>query len=174
MNLFFRLFDFGIPVHVIITDVALAFVASLFGFYVCKGKRFSHVVQIWIIAYLFLMLYSTVIGRTPQLEVSIHLIPFWSIGAIQSGLIETIYEKLNNVIFFIPYGLLLALYFNTKPVWNSVKIGILTSIVIELLQLVTKTGMCETDDVICNTLGCFIGAILVYGVNKAVRLLRKG
>lgn len=62
------------------------------------------------ISCLFLMLYSTVLGRSSTESVSLHLMPFWSMEAIQGGFVETVYEKIYNVIFFVLYGILLRLY----------------------------------------------------------------
>lgn len=95
-------------------------------------------------------------GRSSAESVSLYLMPFWSIEAIQGGVAETVYEKIYNVI-----GILLRLYFRKKAVTRSLMIGAVTSIWIELLQLITRTGTCETDDVICNTVGCVIGAGVV-------------
>ena len=39
-------------------------------------------------------------------------------------------------------------------------ISFLSSLSVELLQLVTKLGSCDVDDIIMNTLGGFFGYIL--------------
>lgn len=156
MNLFFRLFHTGIPTTVLIATIAIAIPLSLWLALKRKHCNWNSASIVWIAAYMFLMLYSTVLGRTPRESANIELIPFWSIGAIQSGLIEVLYEKIYNVLFFIPYGILLGLY-HTHNFSKAILFGLLTSIGIELLQLITRTGTCETDDVICNTLGCAMG-----------------
>lgn len=56
----------------------------------------------------------------------------------------------------------------------AVLIGCLTSVIIELLQFITRTGTCETDDVICNTVGCGIGAGMAVGVQKIYRIIANG
>lgn len=45
--------------------------------------------------------------------------------------------------------------------------GILLSVGIEALQLYLKRGLCETDDIIHNTLGCLIG----YGVILSAKII---
>lgn len=173
-SLFYGLFRIGIPWEVCICVCVVSSLLSVVLWYLLtESYKERYIIVVWIASCLFLMLYSTVIGRSPHAEVSMQLIPFWSVGAIQSGLIETMYEKFNNVLFFIPYGFLLALYIKTRMVWNSVKVGILTSIIIEFLQLITRTGTCETDDVICNTLGCMVGALFAVGIVRLCDLLRK-
>lgn len=168
LSIFFSLFDTGIPWAVIGITVLMAIFASAWLYH----KRRKRVLLPWIMAVLFLMLYTAVLRRTSQPEYSIHLMPFWSIQAIQDGYIETLYEKIYNVLFFVPYGCLLGLKGSnssssskgSKGMKGAVLIGFLTSVSIELLQLITRTGTCETDDVIFNTLGCTIGAIVVYGL----------
>lgn len=118
------------------------------------------------------MLYSTVLGREPRDCVSIQLVPFDSIRVIRAGFIERLYEKIYNVIFFVPLGCLYALYFRRKVILSSLMAGVATSIGIELLQLATCTGTCETDDVICNAVGCLIGACVVTGCRRSYLLLR--
>lgn len=44
--------------------------------------------------------------------------------------------------------------------WKVALIGLVFSSFIELSQLVLKRGLCETDDVIHNTVGCVVGYIM--------------
>lgn len=138
-----------------------------------KWKRRKGVLIVWIAACLFLMLYISVFKREPKTEMSINLVPFWSIGAMRDGLVETFYEKIFNVLFFVPYGCLLGAYFRNNTIKRAVLIGLATSAVIELLQLFTCTGTCETDDVICNTFGCFIGAGMFIACKRICKKLYK-
>ena len=58
---------------------------------------------------------------------------------------------------------------------GAMLLGLITSVTIELLQLITRTGTCETDDVICNTVGCAIGAMIgttLYKLSKIIKLKR--
>lgn len=164
MDLFFRLFNPGISLRIFAIVMLATFVTTIVLYYKAS-RRSTAILAVWIVACLFLMLYATVLGRTPHEGFSVNLVPLWSIGAIRDGYVETIYEKIYNVIFFAPYGMLLGLYFGLdstwpKAVWRSLKAGVVTSVAIELLQLITRTGTCETDDVICNALGCAAGCML--------------
>lgn len=171
MKLFFELFHTGIPFSVYVISLILGVTCSVF---LMLTKSFSNrlLLLIWLSLVLFLMLYTTVIGREPKPYCNYHLIPFWSIQAIRDGYIETLYEKIYNVLFFVPYGLLLGLYFKKHPVRYSFFVGCITSIGIELLQFITRTGTCETDDVICNTLGCGIGLIIAIGCMKLFKRVK--
>ena len=53
-------------------------------------------------------------------------------------------------------------YVNWK---GAMVVGLLISVVIEVLQFVFKRGLCEVDDVIHNVLGCMIG----YGVASILK-----
>lgn len=170
MDLFFRLFNPGIPRLILCVTMVMAIATSV-GIALHKGaaNRMKSILVVWIGACLFLMLYVTVIGRAPNENANVMLTPFWSIGAMRDGLVETYYEKIYNVLFFIPLGALSGLYFKRKVMARSLLAGAVVSISIELLQLVTRTGTCETDDVICNTLGCIMGASMVYAINCVCR-----
>ncbi len=71
-------------------------------------------------------------------------------------------EVLLNILLYVPMGYLLPFVF--KPLRYSVAactfIGFVCSILTEYTQLVFRIGYCQVDDIINNTLGCFIGAVL--------------
>lgn len=152
LDLFWSLFNPGIPLSVYVISFCVGILGSIV-LMLLKSLSYRHILTIWLTVILFLMLYSTVIGRESQPYHDYHLIPFWSFHAIQEGFIETLYEKIYNVIFFVPYGCLLGF----RSFKKSILIGCATSVFIELLQLITRTGTCETDDVICNTVGVLSG-----------------
>lgn len=154
-----------IPLFIWLAVFTLAIAVSLYLFLKSVDKH-HRILLTWLFAILFLMFFSTVIGRESIDTISLKLTPFWSIEAIQNGYIETLYEKIYNVIFFIPYGFLLRLYFRRKAFSSTLLVGFITSSLIECLQLITKTGTCEIDDVICNTVGCLIGSLLAVGIVK--------
>lgn len=168
VDLFWSLFNPEIPPSVYVCCLVVGSIGSAI-ILLNKTTTNRHIITLWLLLDLFLMLYSTVIGREPQPYHNIHLIPFWSLGAIQDGLIEVLYEKIYNVIFFVPYGCLLGF----RSFIKSILIGCATSVFIELLQLITRTGTCETDDVICNTVGCAIGAMIgttLYKLSEIIKL----
>lgn len=89
------------------------------------------------------------------------LIPFYSF--IEAKIQPEIYRSmLMNVFLFVPLGLTMP-YALPDSVKHIVKTTVFASCAfsatIELLQLVFRLGRCETDDLICNTLGASIGAI---------------
>ena len=66
-------------------------------------------------------------------------------------------QYVQNILFFMPYGLL----FPWKDNWKRVFVtALVLSVFIELFQFIFNLGWCEVDDVISNTLGAMIG----YGI----------
>ena len=50
--------------------------------------------------------------------------------------------------------------------------GIVLSVIIELLQLLSGKGLCEFDDILHNTLGTFIGVSIYILVETVVKRKR--
>lgn len=69
----------------------------------------------------------------------------------------------------MPFGLLIYLCFGEKWGLKVVLIGFLLFATVELIQLIFKIGVFEFDDMIGNTIGCLIGAV----VGKTARKMKK-
>ena len=114
-------------------------------------------------AYILFILMETVLGRESGVG-RVELVPFWSYSHPELRM-----EIVLNYILFIPLGVLLYLCFGEKFGLRVVIAGFLLSALIELIQLTFKIGVFEFDDMIGNTVGCLIGAV----VGKATRELKK-
>lgn len=107
------------------------------------------------------ILYATILTRSEG-NTGLILIPFATFTAARQHP-ELYREMLMNVFLFFPLGLTLS---NALPRrWHRWGKIILTSLVgcalsaeIEYAQYRYALGLAETDDVICNTLGAFLGA----------------
>ena len=110
----------------------------------------------------FIILYTTILTRTPGVPEAV-LAPFASLTAARQQP-ELYRAMLMNVFLFFPLGLTLS---NALPQkWHRWGRIILTTVVgcilsagIEYTQDRYALGMAEVDDVICNTLGAFLGAV---------------
>ena len=71
-----------------------------------------------------------------------------------------------NVVAFVPIGLLLGVVFRNIKWWRVLLIGGCISISIEILQLITKRGFSEIDDVIHNVFGCMVGFLITCCFSK--------
>lgn len=78
-------------------------------------------------------------------------------------------EIVLNYLLFMPLGFLLYLCFGEKFGLRVVIAGLLLSVSIELIQLLFNIGLFEFDDMIGNTIGCLIGAV----VGKVTRVIKK-
>ena len=106
-------------------------------------------------------LYATLFSRAEG-STGLILTPFASLTAAQQQP-ELYREMLMNVFLFFPLGLTLS---NALPRrwhrWGRIAlttlVGCILSAGIEYAQYRCALGLAETDDVICNTLGAFLGA----------------
>ena len=71
---------------------------------------------------------------------------------------KQIYE---NIIMFVPYAILLYGFSECfRKAFRMMGIGAVSSLIIEIMQWVTKTGYFELDDIMTNTLGMMIGYLI--------------
>lgn len=90
-----------------------------------------------------------------------HFYPlFWSYKAILNGSVESLIENIGNIILFIPIGVIAALYFHFN-IKKSLLIGLAVSLLIESSQWFFWLGAFEIDDLLNNTIGACIGAVLI-------------
>lgn len=120
----------------------------------------------------FIILYATILNRTPG-NYELILTPFATFTAAQQQP-ELYREMLMNIFLFFPLGLTLS---NALPQkwhrWGRIAlttfVGCALSAGIEYAQYRCALGLAETDDVICNTLGAFIGStslLIAHAIEK--------
>ncbi len=123
--------------------------------------------------YIFLLLYATLLSRTPSDARMYQLEPFASLkGAFEmaegTGLrikAPQVLEGISlNLCLCVPVGYLLPLVFLQRGkrirFWQVICAGAAVSAVIELTQFVTCLGMLELDDWLLNTMGASLGYLL--------------
>ena len=166
---------------IVILTVLLFAIISLITLCWRKRIRCSQAVA-WflLLLYLITVLGSTVFTRIPgerkyQLEV------FWSWKKIfhsvaQNGFVlqnQLLQENILNMVMLFPVGFLLPLVFARKIKWyQGLLFGMAVSSGIELLQLFLCRGLFEFDDIIHNSFGCMIGALLGNVVWRLERRIR--
>ena len=77
---------------------------------------------------------------------------------IMEGQTGFIMEALLNVLMLVPVGFLIGML--KRGFCTAAGAGFLFSAFIEIMQLVTTRGLCETDDVLHNTLGAIVGYVI--------------
>lgn len=123
-----------------------------------------------LVEYFFLVLCSTVFCRPERPEMEYMLTPFWKYWiAFRMLNLFGLFEIVMNIVLFMPIGFLAPTCLKSFRFIKSEFLRVLVfcmslSVTIEVLQLVLKRGMCETDDLTHNTLGALIG----YGLYRLV------
>lgn len=95
---------------------------------------------------------------------SLSLVPFTDGG--------TIGEMIDNVIIFIPFGLLLNVNFKRVGFLPKFVSILACSVAFELIQFIFAIGATSTTDVITNTVGGFLG-LKLYGLSSQSMNSRK-
>lgn len=140
-----------------------------------KTKR---IVRIWgrmnfvlyMVFTLYIMFFSESLDRTNvgdsyryNLTLFKEISRFWNMRYTY-GWHVTIVNLLGNVVCFIPFGFLLPTLSKKKLFKNFLSVtfmAMLFSIGIETAQLLMKVGAFDVDDIFLNTLGGFMGYILM-------------
>ena len=172
MDTIFEWVNPRIPVEYVLLSFIILSVIIVMGMLMIKGNRIKRFVLGALLAdYYFLVLCSTVICRNGGRERQMVLMPFWKYPDIWNKVDypADLIEVLLNVALFVPIGLLLGgLGLKTKKILLS---GICLSGIIEVSQFAFCKGLCETDDVMHNSVGAFLGYLGFLGILKGKRIL---
>ena len=121
---------------------------------------------IYLSALVYFLFFSEQLGRVPSDEYKYSLVPFKEIRRyLRYGrAIGGYYVMLNllgNIVCFMPFGFVLPVISrNQRKFWKITLLSFLTSLLVELIQLVSKVGSCDVDDMLLNTLGGMTGYVL--------------
>ena len=143
-----------------------------------KKKRWAAINAVIFSLSTVVILYATILGRTSG-DYKLILTPFATFSAARQQP-ELYREMLMNVFLFFPLGLTLS---NALPQkwyrWGRIAlttlVGCIFSAGIEYAQYRYALGMAEVDDVICNTLGAFIGStslLIAHAIEKSRERVR--
>lgn len=164
---------YAIPLHMVIfLMLALLIVWAMLFLHQNQRKR-SIINAVLCSITALTILYATILTRSAGVPEAI-LTPFASLTAARIQP-EIYREMLMNVFLFFPLGLTLS---NALPRkwhrWGRIAlttlIGCILSVGIEYAQYRYALGMAEVDDVICNTLGAFIGStslLIAHAIEKS-------
>jgi glycopeptide antibiotics resistance protein len=119
--------------------------------------------------YLSGIFYITLFSRVASEEgQGVNLLPFrfvyWIIqyakGPTYQGVFRPILGVYMNILMFIPFGFLAKVWKPTMAPWKIILAGFGFTLIIESAQLVFHLGMFETDDLITNTVGTWVGTVI--------------
>jgi len=121
-------------------------------------KSFSKtLLALYVLCLLWLILFKTSLDLFAVLDhqkSSLNLIPF----AHHSGANSR--EMIDNLIVFIPLGLLLSVNFKRASLWRKLALVGFLSLTAEMLQFALAIGVADITDVLMNIFGGLIGLTL--------------
>jgi len=127
---------------------------------------------IYFVVLFYFLFFSEEMGRTySEREYHYNLVPFHEINRFIQyykviGMPAVLLNLVGNVMAFVPFGFFLPVFVERcRKFLNTVFYSFELSLLVELIQLVTKVGSFDVDDIILNTIGGAIG----YIVYKVVR-----
>jgi len=144
-----------------------------------KGRRFpwgkavcALLLVSWAAVTVFVTLLRSESGEFAVRQWNLQLFRAWR-EAYQRFTLQIWLNVLLNIALFVPLGFLLPLLAKQFRKWYlSLGAGFGVSLLIELTQLITGSGMCDVDDLFTNTLGAMLGwcaAMLVLALHQKSR-----
>lgn len=138
-----------------------------------KRKIIRVISRICFFLYMIILVYflflSDGFGRTSGYrEYRYNLVPFREIVRFikyreNLNIVLVAVNLQGNVLAFMPFGALIRWVINRKVRWyQAMEYTFLFSFCVELVQLVTKVGVFDVDDLILNTMGGLFGFFVYY------------
>ena len=135
--------------------------------------------------YITMVLFKTLINRNMWMNPLSDVWGVWGIYTYNSVTGQRVLtsECIENFLLFMPYIILIFWNFEEKIfgkkvyIWKilleSLKIDFLSSLTIELLQLLLRLGTIQISDLFFNTVGGLVGGIIYFLVNAGIERIRR-
>lgn len=164
----------GIPPLVLYPSFMVLAIVVVYGLLSSRvARKKEYVLWSLLAEYLFVVICSTVVCRSHFAEARVEWLPFWDyIAIVNKTPGVSVWDIILNVVLFLPFGFLLAAI---KPTWRWWKIVLLAcafSFSIETMQLIFSKGIAQTDDLMHNTLGAYLGFLIYKGIERLVRTVK--
>lgn len=173
MEQLWRAFSGVIPLFLVIIPIVIT-IGWLF--YRRALKKGTEQKTALLFSVLYILFALTIIGvmmvtLTPRPFMEGRILQIVPFGSILDILFNSVHYTVPirligfNIILFIPFGILLALILKStsKVILKTTLLGMAFSITIEILQFLLNSGRTSNiDDVILNTSGAFIGAVIGF------------
>lgn len=136
-----------------------------------QKKAFSVAAIVSYFMYLAILVVITFLSRESGSinGVDLKLFSTWGINDRNNAYI------IENILLFIPYGFVSVWVFESmRGLLSCTLLGVVTSMGIEFLQLITERGYFQIDDIITNTIGTIIGYVVfrcVWGICGLIKKL---
>ena len=137
---------------------------------------------LYVLLLIYFLFFSEGYGRVAEVQQAYryNLVPFVEIRRFwiyrkQLGTFAVFSNIFGNVIGFLPFGFILPVIFRRMNSGFLICIsGFLLSLTVEVIQLITKVGCFDVDDMILNTLGAVFGYVLFRICNHIRRKFHYG
>lgn len=117
----------------------------------------------------YFLFFAEATGRTfTERTYQYNLIPLHEIKRFvvyrkQLGFAAVALNLIGNVLAFVPFGLFLPLLLRGMRYFGkTVLLGFEFSLLVEIVQLFSKVGSFDVDDILLNTLGVVLGYVLFF------------
>lgn len=111
-----------------------------------------------------LLLFELLTGTENATGSGFNLVPFSEILRYKIGSDLFIYNVVGNILLFIPFGYFVSRYCKTKSAGQILLVSLITSTIIEAMQLrIGRTF--DIDDIILNVIGGILGYYLYIALN---------
>ena len=151
-----------------------------------QKKEKPHIVAVilfvlYLMLLFYLLFFSETYGRTMtersyryNLELFKEIKRFWE-NRDSLGWQSVITNLAGNIVAFAPFGFFLPMLIRIgKNVFGCVLMSALFSLLVEAVQLVTKVGAFDVDDIFLNAIGGLVGFLCYYGIWKPLTARRAG
>lgn len=125
-----------------------------------------------------LILFRTLLNRDLWMNPLSKVMGGWGIWETVNDEQQLTTECIENVIMMVPFSAMVLWTFEEKIgngwkkiLWQSGKIALIFSVVIEMLQLLLRLGTFQLSDIFYNTVGGLFGGLLYCVVMKARKRL---
>ena len=152
------------------------------------NKEEKHRIRVisWILFCIYLVMldyylfFSEQLGRVPKDSYQYNLKPFAEINrylkyADKLGYFSVILNLVGNVICFMPFGFVIpVLAVRYRGLGKMLLLSFLASLLVETIQLFSKLGSFDVDDILLNTLGGVLGYLLFRLGNAILHIRHAG
>ena len=144
--------------------LAIDLVVAVFAYKFYKKSRIDKhkaISIVLLVTYITIVLFFTVLGR--------RTLDYYRFGPgiasyytdlLSGNTAIDIIELLINIFIFVPIGMISGILFRKLKIFWAVAVGLCTSLAIEFLQLILRSGYVSLTDIIHNTIGALIGGLL--------------
>ena len=163
--------------RIIISAIAFALFCAV-SIFLYKKHKFNKLqcgAAILLSLYIVVLLYFTVVGRYSHEEYEYKINFFTSYRwFFQYNGEQVLRQLLINFVMLMPVGFLLPIVIKAKHKYLiTMALSLLLTVFIETMQLITKCGSFEIDDIINNFIGAVIG-MLIYALCSKFKKTKQG